>query len=210
MLANYIRRKHPGKSPDCQIKGWKMEPCEYQRNIQPITNPETGQQEFQDRQHPLAGKDGMVMLSRHLMSARLGRWLYPGEVVIYRDGNPQNLVSENLELTTLSKLAHRIWGNSAILYCPYCGLSFKVPPSQKNWRVYHNDTCRRLASRKFEIDLEELRQLVWEIPTTQIACLYGVSDKAIEKRCRELGISQPARGYWTRPKRERVPQEEQA
>ena len=44
-----------------------MEPCEYQRNIQSITNPETGQQEFQDRQHPLARKDGMVMLSRHLM-----------------------------------------------------------------------------------------------------------------------------------------------
>jgi len=186
-----------------------MEPCDYQKNIQSITNSETGQQEFKDPQHPLARKDGMVMLSRHLMSLCLGRWLHPGEIVIYRDGNPQNLTSGNLELTTLSKLAHRFRGNSAILHCPYCGLPFKVPPSQKNRRVYHNDTCRRLASRKFEIDLEELRQLVWEIPTTQIASLYGVSDKAVEKRCRALGISKPPCGYWTRPEREIVSQEEQ-
>ena len=186
-----------------------MEPTNYQKNIQSITNLETGQQEFQDYQHPLARKDGMVMLSRHLMSLCLGRWLHPGEIVIYRDGNPQNLASENLELTTLSKLAHSFRGNSAILHCPYCGLPFKVPPSQKNRRVYHNDTCRRLASRKFEIDPEELRQMVWEIPTTQIASLYGVSDKAVEKRCRALGISKPPRGYWTRPERDRVSREEQ-
>ena len=75
-----------------------MEPSDYQRNIQSITNPETGQQEFKDPQHPLARKDGMVILSRHLMSICLGRWLHPGEIVIYRDGNPQNLGSENLEL----------------------------------------------------------------------------------------------------------------
>ncbi|PKN92232.1 MAG: HNH endonuclease, partial [Chloroflexi bacterium HGW-Chloroflexi-5] len=55
-----------------------------------------------------------------------------------------------------------------------------------------------MADRKFIIDPEELRQLVWEIPTTQIAALYGVSDKAVEKRCRALGIPKPPRGYWTR------------
>ena len=186
-----------------------MEPCDYHHDIHPITNSETGQQEFQDYQHPLARKDGIVMLSRHLMSVRLGRWLRPGEIVIYRDGNPQNLASENLELTTLSKLAHRSRGNSTILHCPHCGLSFKVPPSQKNRRLYHNDTCRWLASRKFEIDPEELCQLVWEIPTTQIARLYGVSDKAIEKRCRAFGISKPPRGYWTRAEWERAAQEDQ-
>jgi hypothetical protein len=186
-----------------------MEPYEYQQNIQSITNPETGQQEFQDRQHPLARKDGMVMLGRHLMSICLGRWLHPGEIVIYRDGNPQNLASENLELTTLSKVAHRFRKNSAIMHCPFCGMPFKVPSSQKNRRVYHNDSCCRLASHKFEIDPEELRQLVWEIPTTQIASLYGVSDKAVEKRCRALGISKPPRGYWTRSEHERVSQEDQ-
>ena len=186
-----------------------MEPCDYQRDIQSITNPETGQVEFKDPLHPLARKDGMVMLSWHVMSLCLGRWLRPGEIVLYRDGNPQNLAKENLELTTLSKLAHRFRKNSAILHCPYCGLPFNVPPNQKNRRVYHNDTCRRLASHKFEIDPEELSQLVWEIPTNQIASLYGVSEKVVEKRCRALGISKPPRGYWTRPERDWVSQEEQ-
>ena len=63
---------------------------------------------------------------------------------------------------------------------------------------------------EFIIDPEELRQLVWEIPTTQIAALYGVSDKAVEKRCRALGIPKPPRGYWTRLDRIKGSPEEEA
>jgi hypothetical protein len=173
-----------------------MEPNEYRRAIKSVANPETGQHEFLDPEHPLARKDGHVMLSRHLMSLRVGRWLRPGEVVTYRDGDPENLSDENLELTSIGKLSHLSRNNPTILYCPYCGLSFKVTPSHKNRRVYHSDACRRLADRKFEVDPEELRQLVWEIPTTQVAAIFGVSDKAIEKRCRAYGISKPPRGYW--------------
>lgn len=186
-----------------------MEPWEYQKEIHPFTNPETGQQEFQDHHHPLARQDGIVMLSRHLMSVSKGRWLKAGEIVIYRDGNIQNLSEANLELTTLGKLSHKLRGKATILHCPYCGLSFKVSPSHQNRRVYHNNTCRRMASRKFEMDPNELSQLVWEIPTTQIAALYGVSDKAVEKRCRALGIPKPPRGYWARLNREISSQEDQ-
>jgi hypothetical protein len=175
-----------------------MKPCDYSKNIQPATNPETGQQEFKDPQHPLARKDGMVMLSRHLMSMQLGRWLRSFEIVIYKDGNSQNLAIENLALTTIGKLSHSPQHNAVTLVCHYCGAPFKVTPSHKNRRIYHSEACRRLAEQKFVIDPEELRQLVWEIPTTQIACLYGVSDKAVEKRCRALGISKPPRGYWAK------------
>ncbi len=186
-----------------------MEPNEYQSAISSAVNPESGQHEFLDPRHPLARKDGKVMLSRHLMSRHLGRWLRPGEVVTYRDGNPGNLAIENLELTTIGKLSHLNRNNPTILYCPYCGLPFKVSPSHKNRRIYHSDACRRLADRKFEIDPEELRQMVWEIPTTQIAAIYGVSDKAIEKRCRAYGISKPPRGYWMQlDRRSRSPEEE--
>lgn len=48
------------------------------------------------------------------------------------------------------------------------------------------------------IDSEELRNLVWEKPTTEIAKMLGVSDKAVEKRCKKLGIPKPPRGYWGR------------
>jgi hypothetical protein len=53
------------------------------------------------------------------------------------------------------------------------------------------------ADRKFEITKEELQELVWQMPTTEIAKLYGVSDKAIEKRCKLLGVDKPPRGYWS-------------
>ena len=43
---------------------------------------------------------------------------------------------------------------------------------------------------------EELEKLVWEMPTLQLSKKLGVSDKAIEKRCKKFGIIKPSRGYW--------------
>ena len=43
---------------------------------------------------------------------------------------------------------------------------------------------------------EELEKLVWEKPTTVIAKQFGVSDNAISKWCKNLGIKKPSRGYW--------------
>jgi hypothetical protein len=47
---------------------------------------------------------------------------------------------------------------------------------------------------------EDLKRLVWEIPTTKIGHNLGVSDKAVEKRCRKLNIAKPQRGYWEQVK----------
>lgn len=65
--------------------------------------------------------------------------------------------------------------------------------------------CKPCASKthlerhlKFEISKEELEKLVWEKSTSQIARDLGVSDKAVEKRCKKFGISKPPRGYWTK------------
>lgn len=44
----------------------------------------------------------------------------------------------------------------------------------------------------------ELRDLVWAMPRTQLGKKLGVSDNAILKRCRKLGIKQPPRGYFLR------------
>lgn len=49
---------------------------------------------------------------------------------------------------------------------------------------------------QFTISKQDLERLVWEMPCTEIAKLYGVSDKAIEKRCKLLGVDKPPRGYW--------------
>jgi hypothetical protein len=90
-----------------------------------------------------------------------------------------------------------------ILYCPVCRTSYKLSSSHvlrildKYRQVLHNSAYRRLALQKFEIDPEELHQLVWEIPIAEIANLYGVSKKVVEKRCRAFGIPKPPRGVWS-------------
>lgn len=55
--------------------------------------------------------------------------------------------------------------------------------------------------RKFEITKEELESLIKEKPMTEIGKIYGVSDNAVKKRCKLLGIElKPMRGYWAKQK----------
>jgi hypothetical protein len=39
---------------------------------------------------------------------------------------------------------------------------------------------------------------VWTKPVTSVAASFDVSDKAIEKRCKRLGVVKPPRGYWAK------------
>ena len=48
---------------------------------------------------------------------------------------------------------------------------------------------------------EELEKLLWEKPTTYIAKELGVSDKAVEKHIKKLGLTKPPRGYWVKQKK---------
>lgn len=45
---------------------------------------------------------------------------------------------------------------------------------------------------------EELREMVLNLPLTQISSNLGVSDQAIKKRCKKLNIPTYPRGYWTK------------
>lgn len=47
---------------------------------------------------------------------------------------------------------------------------------------------------------EELEKLVWEQPSPTLGKLLGISDVAIKKHCKKLGISKPPRGYWAKKK----------
>lgn len=61
--------------------------------------------------------------------------------------------------------------------------------------------CRQRHPRYGELDklsAVELKRLVWEMPATEVAREFGVSDTAVKKRCRKLGIPKPPRGYWAR------------
>jgi Zn finger protein HypA/HybF involved in hydrogenase expression len=76
--------------------------------------------------------------------------------------------------------------------CPNCHSQTSTYGNKKT--IKEKETTIHL--RKFEISKEDLLELVWKIPTSQIAKQFNVSDKAIEKRCKLLGINKPSRGYW--------------
>jgi hypothetical protein len=48
------------------------------------------------------------------------------------------------------------------------------------------------------ISREELYELVWSKPLTELAQDFGLSDVALAKRCRKLFVPIPGRGYWAR------------
>jgi very-short-patch-repair endonuclease len=47
-------------------------------------------------------------------------------------------------------------------------------------------------------DKEYFEKVLWEIPTTKIAEQLGVSDNAVAKHIKRLGLSKPSRGHWVR------------
>jgi len=82
--------------------------------------------------------------------------------------------------------------------CKVCGEVF----FSKNSSTEHCSLeCAGITSRKVDRPSKaDLEKLVWEVPSTYIAKAFGVSDRAIGKWCKELGIAKPPRGYWTKPK----------
>lgn len=52
---------------------------------------------------------------------------------------------------------------------------------------------------------EELFELVWSKPTSEVARELGVSDAAVGKLCRRLQVPKPPRGYWARVAAARTP-----
>jgi 5-methylcytosine-specific restriction endonuclease McrA len=86
----------------------------------------------------------------------------------------------------------------------YCGKSKRKRCPDCDKKINSKSTrCRNCSSKKqnkpnkkFFITKEELEKIIWEKPAAEIARIYNVSDKAVEKRCKILGIEKPGRGYW--------------
>jgi hypothetical protein len=159
-----------------------------------------GYLQFYNPAHPLALYNGRVYYHRHLVSIRLGRWLTNDEMVHFKDGDRKNTSPENLVLLTRSELATLTLSQKVELICrrPGCGKIYLESPAHANRRSYCSEECRALAQRKFEITREELLDLVWQMPTVQVAKQLGVSDVAVARRCKLLGIPKPPRGYWAK------------
>jgi hypothetical protein len=176
-----------------------------QLNISQVeTRPKSGRLHFYAPDHPLSikgartGMRGWVNAARHVASVTRGKWLSTAEVVRYRDGNYQNVSAENLLVVCRSNLPAVInyAGEKVTLVCPVCQQTFEVSPSLVGKRVNHSRECQASAARRFEVTPEALLLDVWSHSTVQVGEKYEVSDKAIEKRCKRLGVPKPPRGYW--------------
>ena len=152
---------------------------------------------FLDRGHPLASPGvGRVYYHRHVASIKIGRWVTSHEHVHHEDENKLNNDHSNLEILTPSEHGKR--HNPPQVYTktcpPPCSTFFDTTSSR---RTFCSASCAKKAQRKFEVSKEDLHRMVWAHPTTHIAKMLGVSDVAVAKRCKKLGVDKPPRGYWS-------------
>jgi len=81
---------------------------------------------------------------------------------------------------------------------PTSGKSSKPKPANKVLPIRQRVASIPRATKIPWPEKETLAKLLWEKPTTQIAAGLGVSDTAVKKHCRQLGIAKPPRGYWAK------------
>lgn len=150
--------------------------------------------------HPLANKAGKVYEHRYVMSVHLGRWLRSDEVVHHKDKDRTNNDINNLELTNArdhARLHAEERGSEYVeRYCENCFMPFTTTVCRD--KRYCSRSCVGTIHKRFEVPKHKLNELLWKYPTTHIAKMFGVSDKAIEKRAKKLGLSKPPRGYWAK------------
>ena len=154
--------------------------------------------------HELATKSGKVYMHRYIMAKHLGRHLTSNEAVHHIDEDRTNNDLNNLELMSISDHAtlhqEEKHGPPREVYCAVCSKRFTVGSGRFKQSIsgnfYCGDLCRIKGNREFEVDAELLGDLVWSIPTVDVAKMFNVSDVAVAKRCKILGVVKPPRGYW--------------
>ncbi len=55
-----------------------------------------------------------------------------------------------------------------------------------------------MLRKRFIYKREELYDQVWATPMSELAKSHGISDVALAKICKKLGVPRPGRGYWAR------------
>jgi hypothetical protein len=108
--------------------------------------------------------------------------------VDHKDGNTFNNKSKNLRFL-----------------CPNCHSQTANYSGRKNRIDKRKTRFERPEIRRVKRPTSSvLKKLLWEMPTTQIAKRFGVSDKAVEKWAKFYKIPKPPRGYWAKKKADMV------
>ena len=98
--------------------------------------------------------------------------------------------------------------NRKSIPCCFCSCPIYRSDSEvETGKLFCSDQC----SENFRVKRtwpkkEVLKNLVFECPIVLLAKQLGVSDTAVKKRCRKLGIHTPKRGYWAKYRSKTAPQ----
>jgi hypothetical protein len=142
---------------------------------------------------------------------KLGRKIGKKEVVHHVDETRSNNEPENLMVfrtagdhtTHHSKISHELFQTQdgsyvAVKVQQFCKFCERPYEPNKFDQVYCDLLCYGKDKAKDIPSSTELKNLVLKMPATQVAKIYGVSDKAIKQWCDKFNIEKPGRGYWTK------------
>lgn len=152
-----------------------------------------------DPDNPVANKAGKVMEHVWVAYILLGRNLSEHECVHHKNRDRTDNSPENLQVMTKSDHArlHLVEDRGIVFInccCNSCGEIFEKTFTSS--RAFCSVACSSGSRKVFDVSKEELELLVWQEPTSSLSKRLGVSDVAVAKRCKRLGISKPPRGYW--------------
>ena len=146
--------------------------------------------------HPMSNASGKIYVHRYNAERHYGIKLTSDLVVHHKDENKLNNEPDNLQIMTHEEHGKHHNNDRVEISCSHCGEIVLIKPSSDG--KYCSHLCYSLANRKFDITKESLQKLVDEKPITHIAKLFGISDVAIHKRCKILGIAKKPRGFFLR------------
>lgn len=168
----------------------------YNKEIVPLKGLKAGYIVFRDTTHPLAYKEGVVYLHRHIASLSKGKWLTSEEHVHHLDENKLNNDTNNLQVLTASE--HSKLHNPTTEYgyndrcleeyiCVYCGEVF-YPLRASITKQFCSSECAKAERVKDKtLTKELLDELIPRTSWRELGKIFGYSDNGIKKRAIALG-----------------------
>jgi endogenous inhibitor of DNA gyrase (YacG/DUF329 family) len=154
----------------------------YNKKIKISSTLWKGYQYFCDIEHPLAFSGGRVLLHRHLMSIKIGRWLTSDEHIHHIDENKLNNNIDNLIICTKSEHIRFHRPPKKTIFCEICG-------KETSNKRFCSQRCQGIGKRKVEWPSKnELVEMLKNKSWCQIGRDFGVSDKAIRKWAKHYKI----------------------
>ena len=87
-----------------------------------------------------------------------------------------------------------------VIKCDNCGKNIEYHKSnyQRYNKHYCSLKCKYEDNKKFNTNILEFQNELWEQPITELAIKYNTSVKTIHKFCKQNNLIKPGRGVWQR------------